>query len=62
MNPLDMPATRTAARPHRPHDATLTVAYWNHVCPTPGCMAWVPNHQGGCGHHQPTEPIPEDPS
>lgn len=32
-------------------DPQLLVAYWNHCCPHPGCMVWVPNHRRGCAEH-----------
>jgi hypothetical protein len=46
--PADMPAHR---RVLLPPDPQLSMHYWSHGCPTPGCITWVPNHRRGCANH-----------
>lgn len=70
ITPLSMPTHRTDSGPgtHRPAplpppevpevpgEPQMTVQYWNHHCPQPGCVTWVPNHLRGCVLH----PNPEE--
>ena len=35
-------------------DPQLSMHYWNHACPTPTCITWVPNHRRGCARHEET--------
>lgn len=37
-------------------DPQLAIHYWNHPCPQPGCMAWVPNHRRWCADHPKENP------
>lgn len=68
-SPLSMPTHRPdlGAGTHRPApllppadvpDPQMTVQFWNHHCPQPGCWTWVPNHRWGCTQH----PAPEETS
>lgn len=43
-------AEETVPRPDR-FDAQCRNSYWNHECPTTGCLTWVPNHLRSCAEH-----------
>jgi hypothetical protein len=48
--PIVVPPTLLASLPG-PVVPELLVTYWNHPCPSTGCVTWVPNHRRGCAQH-----------
>ncbi len=47
--PAQMPQHRPVPLPSDPQ---LLMHHWNHACPHPGCMTWVPNHRHACANHK----------
>lgn len=33
-------------------DPQLSIHFWMHGCPEPGCTTWVPNHRPRCIAHE----------